>query len=280
MSMTYDPSRDQNSLGGPTPSFPSPESGLNGGPSGGPSSPILGPVTQSMGAGPSTNGAGTGTPPVNTTPTIDRSGFANTSPTPAPATPAPPAAGSDLGAGDMAYANTQGHAGTNERAGSFNISPGGDSGPAPTPGGNTPAGPDGGFNPVNPGVGTVPGAGAPGPISGVQMFADGGEVQDDGDQDDTGADPQGAMGNDPMTQLISAAMDSVDKAFAFGRQKNGLMGTGGVGAPQGQQRQQAPAQPPQAQDQGNNQDGQPDEAPGDQANTDPNDDGDQDDQGS
>lgn len=104
-------------------------------------------------------------------------------------------------------------------------------------------------------VGLDGGATAAGP---GQFFAEGGAVDDDG------ADPQGAMGNDPYTQLISAAMDSVDKTFEYGRQKNGL-GQQGKQAPQG-----APKPP------SDEPDGDGDDMPGANAASD---DGDQDDEG-
>lgn len=50
-------------------------------------------------------------------------------------------------------------------------------------------------------------------------FAEGGAVPDtaeDPDQDD------GVAGGDPITAAISKAMETVDSAFQYGRQKNGL----------------------------------------------------------
>lgn len=71
-----------------------------------------------------------------------------------------------------------------------------------------------------------------------QFFAEGGAVPDpnddgtddgDGDDDDTSQD-DGAMGQDPLTAMLSKAMDSVDAAFQYGRKKNGIGGQQQAGA--------------------------------------------------
>lgn len=194
MSSTYDPSRDQtNSLGGPSQDFPGMGAGLDGGGSGGGSS---NPTGGFMAGDVSLSGSN----PVHA-PTSTPTPFTHTNVDPPPvippAVPAKPAAPS--------YTPSIGYAGKNTPhgfSGGELVNP---TSGAPAMGGGAKVGMDGGGTAAGPG----------------QFFAEGGAVE--GDSQDDGADPQGAMGNDPMSQMISAAMDSVDKAFAYGRQKNGLM---------------------------------------------------------
>lgn len=240
MSMSdYDPSRDQNSLGGPPPVFPSTGAGLDGG----------GGFGGAGGGNVSTGG------PMESAGTVALSGAAPAAPAPSsavpvisrPDTPAAPAATPASPAGGIGSvpAPTLGEGGVSSKGGGFGISPQ-DPSASPTD-----------FSGVRAKVGLDGGATANGP---GQFFADGGEVQDD-----SGADPQGAMGNDPLTQMISAAMDSVDRAFAFGRQKNGIMG--------GAQEQQKPQGQDDTSAQSQGADGDQDDVPG--ANASAND-GDQD----
>lgn len=223
MSMNDDPSRDLNSLGGPLTSLPGMGgAGLDGGGSstGGPSmsgtnafsgADVPGgsygqPLPDKAIALPN---PATSTPPVLPDKAISTPQPSNVNVDP-PAVSAPPVASTP----DLPYAPANAAKGFD---GGDLASPSG----APSMGGGAKVGLDGGGTAAGPG----------------QFFADGGAVEDDG------SDPQGAMGNDPITQMISQAMDSVDKTFQYGRQKNGL---GGAQGAQGGAQQSSDPTPPTA----------------------------------
>lgn len=71
-------------------------------------------------------------------------------------------------------------------------------------------------------------------MGGIMAFAEGGAVPEgdgtDGDGDDDTSQDDGAMGQDPLTAMLSKAMDSVDAAFQYGRKKNGIGGQQQAGA--------------------------------------------------
>lgn len=245
MSATYDPSRDQNALGGPG-------AGLDGG---GYSMPGMGGVmSQAYGAGPSA-------PATNPTPTaVTSKPDTPILPDPAVSTPAPSNTPAPAATSTPPVASTPSLP-TGGGGGGFS---GGDIGATPSASpsmaGGAKVGLDGGATAAGPG----------------QFFADGGSVEDTFSQD--GSDPQGAMGTDPISQMISSAMDSVDKAFAFGRQKNGLgQQDGAMPTKPGQQSETPGGSGPPTPGALASDDGDQDDTPGSQVAS--QDDGDQDDEG-
>lgn len=253
MSSMYDPSRDQNSLGGPT--LPG-GAGLDGGGSSGPMGPSMNGAMAFSGASlpvtsaPDAPAAPSVTPADPAAPIPAKPPAPTVTPSaPGGSTPSNPSIDPAMGYAPPGAQGTSG--GALVPMGGAGLDGGGGSGPL-----NTPMGP-------------------------TMAFADGGAVEDP--SQDEGADTQGAMGNDPVTQMISAAMDSVDKTFQYGRQKNGLMQGGqqqaaAMPTKPGQQSDTPNSQqaPPQGTLSQNSNDGDADDMPG--ANVASND-GDEDDRG-